>query len=124
MRQPAVFHVSGASTSTKIQERALRQYEADVEEKKSMRTTRVHDLGEKLDHNNRRLIEEAPGQRAAMNIQRLFANGVAYELSTREGVSRPKAFKAFQNRVMKITVVPKFVGSKSAYDVAYILMRA
>ena len=35
-----------------------------------------------------------------------------------------KAFKAFKDKVMEITVVPKFVGSKSAYDVAYMLMKA
>ena len=93
-----------------------------------MRTARVNNLGVKVDNNNKRLIEEAPSQRAAMKIQRLFANGIAYELSTRHGVNRPtsggKAFKAFKDNVMEITVAPRFVGSKSAYDVAYMLMKA
>jgi len=93
-----------------------------------MRESRVNNLGTKVDNNNKRLIEEAPSQRAAMKIQRLFANGIAYELSTRHGVNRPtsggKAFNAFKDKVMEITVVPKFVGSKSAYDVAYMLMKA
>jgi hypothetical protein len=124
-----------ASTNKKIQEKAIRKYEADIAEKRNkaplderMRESRVNNLGTKVDNNNKRLIEEAPKQRAAMNMQRLCANGVAYELSTREGVNKPKAggkaFKAFKDKVMEITVVPKFVGSKSAYDVAYMLMKA
>ena len=68
-----------ASTNKKIQEKAIRKYETDVEEKKNkpplnerMRESRVNNLGTKVDNNNKRLIEEAPSQRAAMKIQRLF----------------------------------------------------
>ena len=39
-----------------------------------MRAARVNNLGVKVDNNNRRLIDEAPRQRAAATIQRLFAN--------------------------------------------------
>ena len=76
--------ITFASTNKKIQERAIRKYETDVEEKKNkpplserMRATRVNSLGTKLDNHNRRLIDEAPKQRAAMQSHRLFANGVA-----------------------------------------------
>ena len=127
--------ISLSSTNNKIREKAIRKYETDIAEKRNkaplnerMRTARVNNLGVKVDNNNKRLIEEMPKQKAAVKIQWLFANGVAYELSTREGLSRPtsgdKAFKAFKGRVMEITVIPKFVGSKSAYDLTYMLMKA
>ena len=78
-------------------------------------------MGKQIAAANRRLVEELPRQKASMTTQRLFANGKAYELSTRHGVNRPTAFGG---RVMEITVAPTFVGSKSAYDLAYILTRA
>jgi len=120
--------LSLASSNKKIRDKAIIRYETTIEGMRNkpplnerMGTARINNLGTKTDNNNKRLIEEAPSQKAAMKIQRLFANGIAYELSTRHGVNRPKAFK---DKVMEITVVPKFVGSKSAYDIAYMLMKA
>jgi len=127
--------LSLASSNKKIRDKAIIKYETTIEGMRNkpplnerMETARINNLGTKTDNNNKRLIEEAPSQRAAVKIQRLFANGIAYELSTRHGVNRPTSggnvFKALKDKVMEITVVPKFVGSKSAYDIAYMLMKA
>ena len=71
--------ISLSSTNKKIQEKAIRQYETDVEEKKNkpplserMGAARVNNLGTKVDNNNKRLTQEAPSQRAAMKIQKYF----------------------------------------------------
>ena len=53
-----------------------------------MRTTRVNNLGVTVDNNNLRLIEEAPKQRAAMKIPKIFLDGVRYEISKRDDVKR------------------------------------
>ena len=69
--------ISLASSNKKIQEKAIQRYEADIEDKKNkpplnerMRTARINNLGVKVDNNNKRFIEEAPSQKAAMKIQR------------------------------------------------------
>ena len=46
-----------------------------------MSTARIDNVGKKIDLHNKRLIEELPRQRTAMEIQRLFKNGIAYEVS-------------------------------------------
>ena len=79
----------------------------------------------KADNNNKRLIEEAPRQRAAMKIQKIFLDGVRYDISKREDVHR-KAFKdkAVKGKVLEITVEPKYVGTRAAYQVPYLIMKA
>ena len=71
-----------ASTNKKIQEKAIRKYETDIEEKRNkpplnerMRTTRINNLGTKIDNNNLRLIKEAPSQRAAVKIRDFLQMG-------------------------------------------------
>ena len=90
-----------------------------------MSTTRVNNLGNRIDANNLKLIEEAPSQRAAVKIQKLFLDGVRYDISKREDVRR-KAFKdkAFKGKVLEITVEPKYVGTRAAYQVPYLIMKA
>ena len=53
-----------------------------------------------------------------MNIHRLFRDGVAYEASQQPNTSK----RAFDELVQEITTTPKFIGSRSACDVAYLLM--
>ena len=48
-----------------------------------MSTTRVNNLGNRIDANNLKLIEEAPEQRASYKIQKLFLDGVIYDISQR-----------------------------------------
>ena len=55
-----------------------------------------------------------------MKIQRLFKNGIAYEVSKNQHGGKG----AFGELVQEITITPKFIGSRSAYDVAYLLMQA
>ena len=77
-----------SSTNKKIQDKAIQKYETTIEQKRNtpplkerMSTARIDNVGKKIDANNRRLIEELPRQRTAMKIQRLFKNGIAYEVS-------------------------------------------
>jgi hypothetical protein len=90
-----------------------------------MRAARVNNLGAKVDTNNKRLIQEAPRQRAAMKIRKIFLDGVRYDISKRDDVHR-KAFKdkAFKGKVLEITVEPKYVGTRAAYQVPYLIMKA
>ena len=46
-----------------------------------MSAARIYNVGKKIDLNNKRLLEGLPRQRTAMEIQRLFKNGIAYEVS-------------------------------------------
>ena len=82
-----------SSTNKKIQAKAIQKYETTIEQKRNtpplkerMSTARIDNVGKKIDANNRRMIEELPRQRTAMNIQRLFKNGIAYEVSKNQHV--------------------------------------
>ena len=77
-----------SSTNKKIQDKAIQKYETTIEQirntpalKERIPTARMVNVGKKIDLNNKRLIEELPRQRTAMEIQRLFKNGIAYEVS-------------------------------------------
>jgi hypothetical protein len=85
-----------------------------------MSTTRVNNLGNRIDANNLKLIEEAPSQRAAVKIQKLFLDGVRYDISQRHVNKK----KAFGGKVLELTVEPKYVGKRAAYQISYLIMNA
>ena len=78
--------------------------------KERMITARVNNLGNRIDANNLKLIEEAPSQRAAVKIQKLFLDGVRYDISQRHVDEK----KAFGGEVLELTVEPKYVGTRAA----------
>jgi hypothetical protein len=90
-----------------------------------MRIARVNNLGPRIDATNGRLIDELPRQIAAMKIRQIFLDGVQYDISKRRDAQR-KAFtyKAFKGNVLEITVEPKYVGTRAAYQVPYLIMKA
>jgi hypothetical protein len=76
-----------SSTNKKIQDKAIQKHETTIEQKRNtpplkerMSTARIDNVGKKIDANSRRLIEELPRQRTAMTTQRLFKNGIAYDV--------------------------------------------